>query len=139
MGGIAFCAKAFSSAANRLPRPAVMEVQIAKADRSDEDRQTPAKRHRDQIPPQGNESIDEQHVRAHQEADHTLVDEARVGTENGIEDRDDHEREGECVLPGRWLRVRQHLKDQDGKDQAEYKMPEVARIRSFAKLYLYRP
>ena len=116
-----------------------MEVQIAKADRSDEDRQTPAKRHRDQLPPQGNESIDEQHVRAHQEADHTLVDEARVGTENGIEDRDDHEREGECVLPGRWLRVRQHLKDQDGKDQAEYKMSEVARIRSFAKLYLYRP
>lgn len=127
MGGIAFCPKAIPSVANGLSCPAVMEVQVAEADRGDEDRQTPAKCHRDQLPPQGDEGIDEQHVRAHQEANHALVDEPCVGIENGIEDRDNHEREGERVLPGRWLRVRQHPEDEDGKDQAEYKMSEVIR------------
>lgn len=76
-----------------LPNPAMAVIQIAKADRGHEDGESPAKRHRHQLPPQGNEDIDEQHVVAHEKADDPLINKARIGVEQRIDDCDGHQSE----------------------------------------------
>ena len=78
---------------------AMMEVEVEQADRRDENGPSPAHHDREEFHRQHDDERDVEDVVSHHEADDLLVDEARVGIQQGVEGEEGDNRQGNRVSP----------------------------------------